>query len=181
MGGDRDHGVVGLVDDRRGVLEFQLVRRYPVNGQVGVEADAVGGGALSDVRRRQLDGETRVRVQAVAGGHRQRPRVGIARRDEGAQKDRGSFGLGNLPLLEGHETVQRRAERRLVHRQVVGRALPRIGATRDAVRPWHEHLAQVSRGTLIHGVGHHEFMSAVAQASQTGADGDDPRLVVPGL
>ena len=77
--------------------------------------------------------------------------------------------------------MERSPESGFVDGQVVGRALPRIGATRDAVRPWHEHLAQVSRGTLIHGVGNHEFMSAVAQAGQAGADGDDPRLVVPGL
>ena len=130
-----------------------------------MEADAVGGGALSDVRRRQLNGETSVRVQAVAGGHRQRPWVGIARRDEGVQEDRSGVGLGDLPLLESHETVERGPESGLVDGQVVRRALPRIGATRDAVRPRHEHLAQVSRGTLIHGVGHHELMSAVAQAS----------------
>ena len=30
-------------------------------------------------------------------------------------------------------------------------------------------------------VGDNELVPAVAKASQTGADGDDPRLVVPGL
>ena len=181
MGRHRDHGCVGLVDDRRGVLEFQLVRRYPVNGQVGVEADAVGGGALSDVRRRQLDGETRVRVQAVAGGHRQRPRVGIARRDEGAQEDRGGVGLDNVPLLEGHETVERSPKGGFIDGEVVGRALPRVGASGHAVRPRHERLAEVARGALIDAVGDDQVVSAVAQPGQAGADGDDPCLVVPGL
>ena len=126
-----------------------------------MEAEAVGGGALADVRRGQLDAQARVCIQAVARGHRQRPRVGIARRDEGVQEDRGGVGLGDLPLLEGHETVERSPESGLVDGKVVGASLPRIGAAGDAVRPWHEHLAQVSRGTLIHGVGHHELMSAV--------------------
>ena len=45
----------------------------------------------------------------------------------------------------------------------------------------HSWKAQVSRGALVHGVGDNELVPAVAQASQPGADGDDPRLVVPGL
>ena len=181
MGGHRDHGRVRLVDDGGGVLELQVIHPNAVDGQVWVEADAVGGGALSDVRRRQLDGETRIRVQAVARGHSQRPRVGIARRDEGSQEHRGGVGLGDLPLLEGDETVQRCAERGLVHRQVIGRALPRIGAACDAVRPRHEHLAEVAWGALAHAVGDDQVVSAVAQPGQAGTDGDDPRLVVSGL
>ena len=106
MGGDRDHGRVGLVDDGRGVDEFQGVRPKIVDGEIGVEADAVGGGALADVRCGQLDCEAALRVQAVACRRHQRPRVGVTRRDERAQEDRGRAGLGDLPLLEGHEAVE---------------------------------------------------------------------------
>ena len=87
MGGDRDHGGIGLVDDGRGVVELQLVCSCVVDGEVGVEADAVGGGALADVRCGQLDGEAALRIQAVARGRKKCPRVGVARRDESAQDD----------------------------------------------------------------------------------------------
>ena len=181
VGGHRDHGRVGLVDDRRGVGQLQIVRTCIVDGQVGVESDAVGGGALADVRRGQLDAQARLRIQAVAGGCKKRPRIGIARRDEGAQEGRGGVGLDDVPLLEDDEAVQGRPECGLIDGEVVGRVFPRVGAACDAVRPRHENLAEIARGTLVDTVGHHELVPAVAQATQSGTDGDDPRLVVPGL
>ena len=84
MGGDRDHGGVGLVDNRRGILKLQIVHPHTVDSQVGMESDAVGGDALADVCRRQLDGEAELRVQAVARRRNERPRVGVARWDESA-------------------------------------------------------------------------------------------------
>ena len=180
MGGDRDHGGVGLVDNRRGILKLQIIHPYTVDSQVGMESDAVGGGALADVCRRQFDGEAALRIQAVASGRNERPWVGVARRDESAQEHRGGVGLGDFPLLEGHKAVQRRAESVLVDGQVVGGPFPRIGAFGDAIRPGHEHLAQVGGGTLVHAVGNDQLVAPIRQAGQARADRDNPRPIVPG-
>ena len=77
--------------------------------------------------------------------------------------------------------MEGRAENGFVDRQIIGGALPRVRAARDAVGPRHEDLAEIARRAFANAVGDDEFMPAVAQARQTCADGDDPCLVLPSL
>ena len=142
-----------------------------------MEPDAEGSRALPDVRRGQLNGEARPRVQAVTRGREKRPRIGIASRDERAELHAGRVGTVDLPVLEGHETVQGRPEGRLVDGQVVARPLPRVGAAGHAVRPGHEDLSQVCGRALVHSVGDDHLVAPIRQAGQTRADRDNPRLV----